>query len=145
MCHHPVLIPWTEPHYCLLPLPLPQMSESQLQLLQDLAVCLAQSELQVPLLIESLQPWKAVKIPQVTHLQMEGKRSQEQARSLLDNLDWKSEPSFLSKKGHYTTTPVHCGCPFSQGLAAHTVGSMCRASLWSKPATYSINIINIGH
>jgi len=31
---------------------------------------------------------------------MEEKRSQEQARNLLDNLDWKSNPSFDSKKGH---------------------------------------------
>jgi hypothetical protein len=76
------------------------MSKSQLQLLQDLVVCLAQSKLQIPLLIKSLQPWKAIKIPKVNHLKMEENRIQEQARNLLDNLDWKPKPSFDNLKKH---------------------------------------------
>ncbi len=60
ICHCFALIPWIKTHYCLLPLHLPLVFESLLQLLQDLAICLAWSELQVPLPIESLQPWKTV-------------------------------------------------------------------------------------
>jgi len=51
-------------------------------------------------MIKSLQPWKVIKIPKFNNLKMEDKKSQEEAHNLLDNLDWKSKPSFDSKKGH---------------------------------------------